>query len=403
MTGGTSELPPGQELPVRRRWWLQLRYLPLVLLAVASLVAIIIGRATGAELSRRAEEPAAPAAAASQTHDAATAACRPSVAAAAQEPWLDDRQASESIWQQHADEVAKQYLIGPNGWIFWSEYVDQYASQAVGRALLTQSQVQQWVDHFTSVRDWMAEQGVEFYVVVTPSTSSIYPGQLPTWMQSLRGSTIMDQFIAASGDLPVVDLRANLVAQAQGEDHLFSWDNSHWTDYGAYVAWQQISDCVGVMYPDDPPLKVPAISGTTIAGDFNEWAPFGVPSPGADWTVPDYSEPLQDVTRTDKDGKTETVAGNSATDLSILPVETTVSSSWTGKSALIFRDSMGGGLSPLWQQAYSPTWQVKQPYVGAYTGEPSYTAEVQEHHPDVVIVQLAERYLLNPPPQGAAY
>ncbi|KAA9111245.1 alginate O-acetyltransferase AlgX-related protein [Microbacterium rhizomatis] len=402
MTAGTTGMPPGQEMTPGRRWWRRARFLPLVILGILVIVALVVGRITSAELASRAAEIALPSPAATSS-DAVASSCRPPVAPAAQEPWITDRAAAEATWQQHSAETAERYVIGPNGWIFWSEYVDQYASQAVGRDLLTATQVQQWIDHFTAVRDAMAARGIEFYVMVTPSTSSIYPEELPLWMQALRGSTIMDQVIGASGDLPIIDLRADLVAQKDGPAHLFSWSNSHWTEYGAYVAWKQIATCVNAMNPDSPPLKIPAISGATVVGDFNEWAPFGVKSPGADWAVPDFTDPLMDVTRTDKTGVTETVPGTSVTDLSILPAETTVPASWTGKSALIFRDSMGGGLSPLWQQAYSPTWQVNEPYITGTTQMSNYAQAVEEHHPDVVIVQLAERYLLNPPPQASGY
>lgn len=403
MTGGTVDLPPGQELRPRRRWWRHLRYVPLVLLIVASLVALIVGRVAGADIARRTSEPATPAPVTSAEPGSVESMCQPRVEPAAQEPWLTARDASEQQWQSHSADWEKKFVIGPNGWIFWSEYVDKYASQAVGRQLLTQAQVQQWIDHFTAVRDALAAQGVEFMVVITPSTSSIYPEELPTWMQQLRGSTIMDQVINSARGLPIVDLRADLVAQKSRPEHLFSWSNSHWTDFGAYIAWQQIARCTNAMHPDDRAVQVPEISGATVIGDFNEWAPFGVTSRGADWAVPDFTSPMMDVSVTGKDGSVKQVPGKTPTDLSALPVETTVPNSWTGKSALIFRDSMGGGLSPYWQQAYSPTWQMMHPYPAAYTGLPSITAEVAKHKPDVVIVQLAERYLLNAPPQGASY
>lgn len=403
MTTGSPHVPQGQEMRVRRRWWRQAQFVPLVLLVILSLAAIIVGRITSAELAREASEVATPFPEPSASVDAVASVCRPPLRAPAQEPWFDDRDAAEAVWARNAPDAEIKQVVGPNGWIFWNDAADHYAAQAVGRETLSSLQVRQWIDHFTAVRDEMVARGIEFYVVVTPSTSSIYPEELPEWMQELRGSTIMDQVMAAADGLPIIDLRADLIAQKTEPVHLFSWSNSHWTDYGAYLAWKQIAACVNTMRPGDRPLRVPEITGTTVVGDFNEWAPFGVSSPGADWAVPDYAEQLAPVTRTDAAGKEEVVTGNTATDLSILPVTTTVADSWTGKSALIFRDSMGGGLSPMWQQAYSPTWQVKEPYITDGIRPSNYAAEVEAHHPDVVIVQLAERYLINPPPQGYGY
>lgn len=401
MTAGLTELPPHQDLTPGRRWWRRLRFLPLMALGVASVLALGVGVIV-TQSERDASAPVLPTVS-PLSEDPASAVCRPPVSSPATEPWFENRDASERAWADRAADTSEPYLIGPNGWIFWSDDVDQYASQAVGRALLAAKQVSAWVDHLAAIRDSLAARGVEFYVIVTPSTSSVYTEELPVWMQTLRGSTIMDQFIGATGDLPVMDLRADLQAAKGGPEHLFSWSNSHWTDFGAYTAWQQIAGCVNTLYPDSPPLRVPQITGATVVGDFNEWAGYDVPSPGADWSVPDYAEPMQEVTRIDASGATEIVSGEMPTDLSILPAETSVADSWTGKSALIFRDSMGGGLSPLWQQAYSPTWQVRQPYASGYSGAGTYEKAVEEYAPDVVILQLAERYLLNAPPAGSGY
>jgi hypothetical protein len=296
--------------------------------------------------------------------------------------------------------VPLDYLRGENGWTFWGDYIELYASQAVGRATLSASQVENWVSYYGSIRDMLQAQGIEFYIVVTPSTSSVYPEELPAWMQDLRGSTIMDQFMSRAADLPVVDIRQPLIDAKTPDVNLFSWSNSHWTDYGGYVGWQSIADCVDALYPEGPALEVPAVAGHEVVGDFNEWASYGVPSPGEDWAVPLFEEPLDPYVYTDASGATVEAPGDTKLDLLQLPVETRTEDSWTGKSALILRDSMGSALSPYWAQAYSPTWQVHHLYAG-FESFPDYRALVAQHSPDVVIVQLAERHLVNAPPDGA--
>ncbi|MFJ4158775.1 hypothetical protein [Microbacterium testaceum] len=402
MTAGTALLPPGQELKPGRRWWRRLRYIPFIALVLLSVTALLVGVVTKADIERRVNQPAS-VVSSTTDDDPAARACRPAMPAYDKTPWWEDEDARESVWSQHTSDVAQPYLIGPNGWVFWSDQVDQYASQAVGRTHLTEPEVTRWIDHFKAVRDGLARDGVEFYVIVTPSTSSVYPEELPEWMQQTRGATSLDQLMAAADDLPLIDVRSDLIAQKTPATHLFSWDNSHWTDFGAYSSWGRIADCVNTFYPDGQPLRTPAVSGSKVIGDFNEWASYGVPSPGADWSAPVYDEPLQDVTRTGADGKTELVPGDATTDAGTLPIETTVGAPWTGKSALIFRDSMGGGLSPLWQQSYSPTWQMWHRYRAGFEDPESYRQYVEQYHPDVVIVQLAERHLINTPAPGAGY
>lgn len=388
-SSSSSGLPP-------RRWWRRASYYPLILLTGASIVALVVGAAT--TVSQRTHPVPTPQ---PDPTSEADAQCRQPIEPPNAEPWLAGDGSAEQEWQRHAEEVGLPYVIGPNGWIFWSDYIEQYASQAVGRETLTQEELQNWVDYYSSVRDGLAAEGVDFRIVITPSTSSIYPEELPEWMQPLRGSTIMDQFMAAADDLPVIDLRGPLRDAKREDVHLYSWSNSHWTDYGGYVGWSAIVDCLAASGVGHG-LRVPEISGFEIVGDFNEWASFGVPSPGADWSVPIFTEPLQEVTYTDAQGVTTTAPGNQVIDASWLPVTTTVQQSWTGKSALILRDSMGGALSPYWDQAYSPTWQLGQTYV-SYDEWPHYRELVAQYRPDVVILQLAERHLVNAPPASASY
>lgn len=398
MTAATNPPPPGRGV----RWRRRLAYVPLALLVIASIILLILGSRASAIQQQNQNNYPVPSAAAPASLDTVAATCQPPVDSAAQEPWLEGDGSAETEWQSHAEEIGRDYLVGPEGWIFWSDYVEGYASQAVGRTTLNVEQLQNWVSYYGSIRDSLENQGIEFSIIVTPSTSSIYPEQLPTWMQPLRGSTIMDQFMAMASGLPVVDLRQDLIEAKTPDVNLFSWSNSHWTDYGGYQGWKQIAACDNVMYPDGPQLRVPKTSGFTILGDFNEWASYGVQSPGEDWAAPVFTEPLQDVTYTDKDGVTATVAGSTPIDAGWLPVTTSVDQSWTGKSALILRDSMGSAISPYWDQAYSSTRQIYHQW-GGFDKFPDYPALVAEYKPDVVILQLAERHLVNAPPFGASY
>ena len=63
------------------------------------------------------------------------------------------------------------------------------------------------------------------------------------------------------------------------------------------------------------------------------------------------------------------------------------------------RDSMGNALTPYWGQAYAKTWQIQHRY-DDWSNPPNYRALVDQYQPDVVIVQLAERHLVNAPQDG---
>lgn len=364
------------------------RYVPLVILVALVLLSVIAGvivNQRNAAIARNNE--------AFVVKPSDSAVCQPEFQPDYPTDWAVQRDANESAWASHAIDLNKPYVVGPNGWVFWNDQVENYVSQAVGRKQLNSDGLTAWRTYLTDLQAQLSAQGIAFYAIITPSTSSIYPEELPTWMQALRGPTVLDSFMNEVRDLPVIDLRQQLTeAKAGTTNHLYSWTNSHWTDLGAYVAWSQIADCVNSTVPAAGPLQVPKAGGVDIVGEFNEWAPFGFQGNGPDWARPVFTPPLQDVTISTDGGTPTVVSGSEPTDLTKVPAETTVTQSWTGKSALVVRDSMGSALSVYLQQAYSPTWQVGHAWDDPHNF-PNYSALVAKYHPDVVVLQIAERHL----------
>lgn len=379
-------------------WWRLYRDAPLIILAIASLVAAIVGWTVQANLDRAADEIAPVTPAPSATPAAAADACRPTAARATGEPWVEDASAAQQAWAAHADELAGPVVLGQEGWAFYNDQIEENFSQSVGRRLLTVSEVAAWRDYFTPLSVALAEQGIELTIQITPSAASVYPEQLPEWVVPLRGSTPLDQLLSASPDLPIIDFRADL-REAAAEDAVFTPVNSHWTDWGGYIGWQSFARCQAAMYPDAPAVAVPAVDRVTSEGVFNEYAAYGVADATPEWTAPVFAEEMAPVEVTDGASNTLTSDGGQVIDLSRLPASTVTDGAWSGQSALILRDSMGNALSGLWAQQYAQTWQIQHRY-DDWSDPPNYRSLVEQYEPDVVIIQLAERHLVNAPAKG---
>lgn len=392
-TGG-ADVVHGAGTPTPK-WWKPFRDIPLIVLAIASLVAALVGWTTAARLDADASRTAPISPTAAPSDGAAAQACRAPVDAPASEPWIDDPAAAGRVWDANAEALAGPVVAGQDGWAFYNDQIEQNFSQAVGRRLLTTAEVASWRDYFAPVADALAAEGIEFTIQVTPSASSVYPEHLPEWAQPLRGSTPLDQFLAAMTDLPIIDLRADLRAAA-ADNAVFTPVNSHWTDWGGYVGWQSYARCHDALHPTSTPITVPEVSGVSSGGIFNEYASYGIADAVPEWTSPDYVTPLSPVTLTDSESDTSVVAGGTSIDLPLLPASTENEEAWSDQTALILRDSMGNALSALWSQQYTQTWQIQHRY-DDWSSPPNFAALVEQYHPDVVIVQLAERHLVNAP------
>lgn len=385
------------------KWWRPFRDVPLIVLAILSLGAAFVGWITQYALDAAAAQPAAvsPSPGASSVPSNVAAACRPPIDRPAVEPWIDGGSEAEAIWAANADALSQPVVMGRDGWAFYNDQVEENFSQTVGRHYLSRVEVDAWHSYFASIADALAEQGIEFTVQISPSAGSVYPQQLPEWTDEIVGSTPLDQLLVASPDLPIVDFRGDLRA-ASDDNAVYSPVNSHWTDWGGYIGWQTFAACNAALYPDASAITVPEATGVTISGPYNEYASFGVPDPEPDWTGPDFDDTAAMVEVTDNAGSTTVVPGEAALDLSKLPASTGNTASFSDKSALILRDSMGNALSPFWQQEYAQTWQIQHRY-DDWSNPPNFRELVEQYHPDVVIVQLAERHLMNAPKVPSGY
>lgn len=395
-TGG-ADIVHGAGIPTPR-WWRRYRDIPLVVLGILSIVAAIVGWVTQYRLDAAANAPAAVAPASDGAEDAVAAACRPAVDAPAAEPWIDGDNNAKATWDANEAQLANPVVLGRDGWAFYNDQVEENFSQAVGRRYLTVSEVEAWHDYFSTLDKALADQGIELSIQISPSATSVYPEQLPEWTDGIVGSTPLDQFLAASPDLPIVDFREAL-REAASADAVYTPVNSHWTDWGGYVAWHAYAQCHDAMSPDAEPLWVPGVDGVESTRVFNEYAQYGVPDAEPAWTVPDFTEEFAPVAVTDGQGATTTTDGISPVDLSKLPATTETEGAKTDKTALIMRDSMGNALSPYWGQEFAQTWQIQHRY-DDWSNPPNYRSLVDQHKPEVVIIQLAERHLVNAPAPG---
>ena len=380
-------------------WWRRFRNIPLTILTVLSLVAAIVGWTVQYQLDRSNNAAAAVPEAAAGSDGGSV--CRRPVDLPAQTTWTDDRSASEEAWAARSAELAGPVIEGKDGWYFYNDQIEQNFSQAIGRRLLTVSEITKWREYFSSIDEALEAEGIELSIQVTPSATSVYPQQLPDWAQELRGPTPLDQLLLDAPDLPIVDFRADL-REAAEKNAVYTPVNSHWTDWGGYIGWQTYAECHDSLYPDNPKIVVPPVVGVKDTGTFNEYSQYGVPDTSPAWNAPEYAEVLPEITVIDNKQETKVTSGTTPVDLLALPATTINDASASPQSALILRDSMGGALSSLWNQQYAQTWQLQHRY-DDWSNPPNYAALVAQYKPDVVIIQLAERHLVNAPPGTSGY
>ena len=375
-----------------------LYYVPLSLLMVAVIVFAGLGIGTRQASRAHAEELRKQVLTQSSQQSSLPDSCvSEGFAAHPTDIWVGERNASsEKIFAEHP-ETGGMRVGGRDGFEFWGDQQSYNISQALGRAPWLDEQLSQWLAYFTALDDELSQDGRNLVIVVAPAKWELYRDKLPEWTDHLQGLTHLEQFLARSEDLPVVDVRGAM-EDAKRDGPVFSAVNTHWTPYGAYAAWQQTVLCASTLYPDSvwSQVQVPEMSGVALSVAPNEFAPYGDTATTEDWAMPllPAADPVRS-TITGADGASQTGPSDGTVGLLDMPASTQ-SDSGVGR-ALIMRDSTGEALAPVWAQAFNQTCQVRH-NLDYPDNRPDIVAEAEKCDADTVLYVFTERYLAQFPP-----
>jgi hypothetical protein len=284
--------------------------------------------------------------------------------------------------------------VGRDGWVFLGDIFSGDFSQSLGRRVLDDRDIASWTQTLTLETKWLAARDIPSAIVIAPSKGTIYPDRLPRWSDGGAHTSAFDRVLAAAPALAIIDTRTALRDARRNAD-TYSALNSHWTDYGAYIAWSNIAPELARRIPALASLRAPALASIGVEDGHNEFAGMlGLEAPNA-WTTYRLDQPLGDFTIVAADGSEHTATAGAATDLLDLPRTTRNEHARTSARALVLRDSSGNSLSPFLQDAFRETYQFDHK-LGAPNHWPNLAALVERYRPDLVLWVITERYLAEP-------
>lgn len=214
-----------------------------------------------------------------------------------------------------------EVLVGRDGRMFYlgGEMVRQSAGLIVRDQKVADS-----ANLLAQMRDALEKRGISFFVVVLPSTSSIYQDDLPVWAQSHGRKTEDDLFLQDIGGrgIKTVDLRPTLRKTAS-EGKAYLLHDSHWTVRGAVAGFNAVVEADS--HPDwrvdpakalGPPEEVKGGDLARLLGEQDEVTetaePLALPAGGKVEKLSQDIMPAQMIT-TGKPGSTILVVGDSFT------------------------------------------------------------------------------------------
>lgn len=139
---------------------------------------------------------------------------------------------------------APQVLAGKNGWLFLDKLTNQPSTVDYYRNItgFTQLQLETWKKILEERRQWLARRGIQYLFVIVPNKNTIYPEHMPSRISKVHNQSRTDQllrYLRTHSSVHVLDLRP-VLSEAKKKRNVYSRTDSHWNDYGAYIAYGEM-------------------------------------------------------------------------------------------------------------------------------------------------------------------
>src|SRR5712692_3713842 len=157
-------------------------------------------------------------------------------------------------------------ILGRSGWLFFAG--DEALASYRAVQPFTEAELAAWQRRIETRRDWLAERGIRFLVVIAPNKETIYPEFMPESLNRVRSVTRLDQLVAhlrAHSSVAIVDPR-DALRSAKAGGILYLRTDTHWNDVGAWLLYREIVTGLRRWYPELEPTPATEFAPVTRQG-----------------------------------------------------------------------------------------------------------------------------------------
>src|SRR6266849_1698829 len=154
-------------------------------------------------------------------------------------------------------------ILGRSGWLFFAG--DEALASYRAVQPFTEAELAAWQRRIETRRDWLAERGIRYLVVIAPNKETIYPEFMPESLNRVRDVTRLDQlltYMRAHSSVAIVDPR-DALRSAKAEGIVYLRTDTHWNDVGAWLLYREILIGLRQWYPQLEPLPAAAFVPVT--------------------------------------------------------------------------------------------------------------------------------------------
>jgi alginate O-acetyltransferase complex protein AlgJ len=284
-------------------------------------------------------------------------------------------------------------VVGKDGWLFLHQLGNKPSTVDYFRSakLFTREELEDWKRILEERYRWLSRRGIHYLFLIAPNKSTVYPEKMPGNIRKVRNYSRMDQlaaYLKTYSKVPVLDVRRAL-RRAKEKYPVYMKTDTHWNEYGAYIAYREVMKTVSRWYKEAEPVPLP-LSGFNIGLK--------------DWSGGDLAEMLslhrdvlrEDIVRLQAKPPLETRYDGGSLGHITPFVRKGYTECHTAKlpGIVMVHDSFYKKLKPYISASFSRVLYIWDWGMNFYPGL------VEREKPKIVIDEMAERFLLSPPPRN---
>ena len=274
------------------------------------------------------------------------------------------------------DQVFPKAVVGKDGWLFYT--AEKNASDYQNTIPFSTDELARIQQNLDAITEEYAQKGITFLIIIPPSKHTVYPEYMPEEIQKLGAESRLDQlihYLDRNGKTQLMDLRP-LFTKAKEERQIYYATDTHWNEYGVFLAYEEITK------------------------ELSQTQPAIQPYPFSAYKIVEIKTAMLDIARMmgatllkEPKLKLQFQEGSLATfrEIEVGPRKIMFSSIQDTDlpSAVIYYDSFFHPVLPLLGEHFSQAMYI-QNYLGGGLWSLSW---VEENDPDIVIVEFTERYI----------
>jgi len=143
----------------------------------------------------------------------------------------------------------KAIIIGKENWLYYapdSNYIDM-----VNAAPFSETDLIGIKNNLENIQKKFLSMGITFYFLAAPNKQTIYPEYLPNYVTKVWPDSRLDQLTKYLSDfkqIKFINPAEELIAAKHNKSVYLKYD-THWNDYGAFVAYTKLFDNINKDFP----------------------------------------------------------------------------------------------------------------------------------------------------------